>query len=99
MQHMAATDGETIDRRDDRLGHVADDPVQRFDLEQATLGRAVVTGFFALLLIATGTEGLLPAPVRQSTPTSSLLHAHLKHLFSSSTVLARNELSCTDPDG
>src|ERR1035438_5495434 len=33
-----------------------------------------------------------PAPVRQMTPTSSLLHARLKHVTSSSTVRARKEL-------
>ncbi len=65
VQHVAAADREAVDRRDHRLGHVADRPVQRVDLEQAGLRRAVVAGLHPLLLVAAGAERLLAAPVRQ----------------------------------
>src|SRR5262249_59191930 len=41
MQHVSAADRDAIDRGDDRLGYVANDPVQPFDFERAPLGLAV----------------------------------------------------------
>ena len=59
VQHVAAADRDAVDRGDDRLGDVADQPVQVADLEQAALGRAVVAGLGALLQVAAGAERLL----------------------------------------
>src|SRR5947209_1919497 len=35
VQHVAAANGQAVDRGDHRLGHLADQPVQALDLEQA----------------------------------------------------------------
>jgi hypothetical protein len=43
----------------DPLGDVANDPVQGLDLEQSTVGRAVVAGLRTLLLVTAGAEGLV----------------------------------------
>ncbi|CAB4846400.1 unannotated protein [freshwater metagenome] len=56
---MAAADREPVHRGDGRLRDVADDPVKGVDLKQATHGGAVVACFGALLLVASGAEGLL----------------------------------------
>jgi hypothetical protein len=62
VQHVAAADGDPVDRGDNRLGDVADQLVQVADLEHAALGRAVVTGLGALLHIPAGAERLVPRP-------------------------------------
>ena len=59
VQHVPAADRQAVDRRDDRLGDVADQPVQVADLEQAALGRAVVAGLGPLLDVAAGAERLV----------------------------------------
>ena len=59
VQHVAAADREAVDGGDHGLGDVADHAVQRLDLEQPGLGRAVVAGLGALLLVAAGAERLL----------------------------------------
>src|SRR5262245_14867134 len=56
---MAAADGEAVDCGDDRLGHVADDPVKGVDFEQTARRRPVVTRLRALLLIAAGAKRLV----------------------------------------
>src|SRR5690606_4084223 len=53
-----AADSDAVDGGDDGLGGVPDDAVQGFDFEQAAVGRTVVTGLHALLLVTAGTEGL-----------------------------------------
>src|ERR1700682_6345167 len=56
---MAATDRETIYCRDHRLGHVADQPVEIGDLEQAVRCGPIVTGLSSLFDIAPDAEGTL----------------------------------------
>ena len=92
VQDVAAADGEAVDGGDDRLGHVADDPVQRLDLEQTARRRPVVAGLHALLLITAGAERLVAGPGQAMTPTSLLAQARLNANTSSSTVCARNAL-------
>ena len=60
LQDVAAADGHAVDRGDDRLRDVADQAVERLDLEDAALGRAVVAGLQPLLLVAARAEGPLP---------------------------------------
>lgn len=60
MEHVAAADGDAVDRRDDGLGDVADEFVQVADLEHAALGGAVVAGLRSLLDVAARAERLLP---------------------------------------
>ena len=59
---MAAADGDTVHRRDDGLGDVADELVQVADLEHSALGAPVVAGLCALLDVAAGAEGPSPPP-------------------------------------
>src|SRR4029077_1387095 len=65
---MAAANGEAVDRSDDRLGYVADEPVQGVDFEQTARRRPVVTGLGALLLIATGAKRLVARPGQADHP-------------------------------
>src|ERR1700739_206877 len=67
---MAAANREPIDRRNDRLRDVTDDPMQRIHLEQAGFGRSVIAGFGALLLVTSGAEGLFAGPGQADSPDS-----------------------------
>ena len=62
VEHVPTADGVPVDGGDDRLGNVADEPVQRLHFEQAGLGRTVVTGLAALFLIASRAEGSVAGP-------------------------------------
>jgi NAD(P)-dependent dehydrogenase (short-subunit alcohol dehydrogenase family) len=70
VQHVSSADRIAVDRGDDRLGQFPDQPVQRLDLEQARLGRPVVTGpgptrtQLLRQMTAEGGEKLLDALVR-----------------------------------
>src|SRR5438309_9990796 len=59
---MAATDRQTIDRGDHRLGHVADQPVEVGELEQTVRCRPIVTGLSPLFNIAPDAESTLARP-------------------------------------
>ena len=59
VQDVPAADGEPVDRRDHRLGNVADHAVQRVHLEQPALRRPVVARLHPLLLVAAGAERLV----------------------------------------
>ena len=59
VQHVAAADRDAVHGGDHGLGNVADHAVQRLDLEQARLGRPVVAGLVALLLVAARAERLV----------------------------------------
>src|SRR5262249_59918049 len=61
-EDVPAADAGAVDRGNDRLGDVTDEPVQRLDFEDAALGRAVVAGLLALLLVAAGAERAVPCP-------------------------------------
>src|SRR5262245_12048788 len=65
---MAAADGEAVDCGDDRLGHVADDPVQGVDFEQTARRWPVVTGLCALLLITAGAKRFIARPGQADHP-------------------------------
>src|SRR5439155_18588328 len=56
VKDVAAADRVAVHGRDHRLRHLADQAVQVLDLEQPGLGRAVVAGLRALLLVAAGAE-------------------------------------------
>ena len=57
MQDVAAADREAIDGRNDRFGHLANEPVQPLNLEHAHLGLAVAAGERPFLLVASSAEG------------------------------------------
>jgi hypothetical protein len=93
VQHVAAADRDAVDRGDHRLRAVADQPVQRLDLEQAGLGGPVVAGLLALLLVAADAEGLVAGAGQRDHPHRRSAQAALKQRISSSTVRPRNALS------
>ena len=78
VQDVAAADGDAVDGSDDRLGDVADHPVQRLDLEQAADSRARSRRSPSRCFWSPPEQNAFsPAPVRQTTPTSSLAQACL----------------------
>src|SRR5204863_9959885 len=56
VQDVAAADGVAVDGGDDRLGDVADHPVEVVELEDAGGARTVVSGLGPLLGVAIGAE-------------------------------------------
>jgi hypothetical protein len=56
VKHMTSADGIAVDGCDNRLGDIAQRPMQRLDLEQARLGRPVVTSLLPLLLVSARAE-------------------------------------------
>src|SRR4029077_4385270 len=68
VEHVPSTDRDPVDRRDHRLWGLADPPVQVLDPEDAVLGRAVVAGLGALLLVAAGAERLLAGAGQDHRP-------------------------------
>src|SRR5581483_5683242 len=59
VEDVSAADRKPVDRRDDGLRDVADQTVQRLDLEDAGLRRSVVARLRPLLLVPPGAEGLV----------------------------------------
>ena len=71
VQHVAAADRQAVDRRDHRLGDLADRAVQCLDLEQPAVRGAVIAALGPLLLIAARAEGALAGSRERH-------HAHLR---------------------